>query len=133
MDQHRNFAPIARFTEWMQSGFKGDAEFVERDVVWHYFNPRLPQLSGDYRGREGLRDLFAQLTTETQGTFRTRPLRLEAFGDEIVVGHAIHQLRMEGRPIEVDAVVVWRIVGEQIVEAWDIPAVNTVRELAPGR
>ena len=35
------------------------------------------------------------------------------------------------RPVEalpdVDAVVVWRVVDGQIREAWDIPAVNTVR------
>ena len=34
---------------------------------------------------------------------------------------------IEGAPIEIDAVVVWRIVGGQIAEAWDIPAVNTAR------
>jgi len=30
-------------------------------------------------------------------------------------------------PIETDAVVVWRIVGGRLAEAWDIPAVNTAR------
>jgi hypothetical protein len=36
-------------------------------------------------------------------------------------------LVIEGAPIEIDAVVVWRIVGGQIAEAWDIPAVHTPR------
>lgn len=29
--------------------------------------------------------------------------------------------------IELDAIVVWRIVGGHLAEAWDIPAVNTPR------
>jgi hypothetical protein len=34
---------------------------------------------------------------------------------------------MEGRLIELDAVVIWRIVDNKIAEAWDIPAINTIR------
>ena len=29
--------------------------------------------------------------------------------------------------LDVDAIVVWRIVDGRISEAWDIPAINTVR------
>jgi predicted SnoaL-like aldol condensation-catalyzing enzyme len=34
---------------------------------------------------------------------------------------------LEGSSIEFDAVVVWRIVNGKVAEAWDIPAVNTIR------
>jgi predicted SnoaL-like aldol condensation-catalyzing enzyme len=32
-----------------------------------------------------------------------------------------------GTEIDFDAIVVWRIVDGRISEAWDIPAINTVR------
>ena len=32
-----------------------------------------------------------------------------------------------GTALDVDAIVVWRIVDGRISEAWDIPAINTVR------
>jgi hypothetical protein len=34
---------------------------------------------------------------------------------------------LEGIPLEIDVVVVWRIVDGKIVEAWDLPAVHTIR------
>ena len=36
---------------------------------------------------------------------------------------------LEGDTIEFDAVVIWRIVNDKFTEAWDIPAVNTVRSI----
>ena len=33
----------------------------------------------------------------------------------------------EGQTIEIDAVVVWRVVDNRMVEAWDIPAVYSPR------
>jgi len=32
-----------------------------------------------------------------------------------------------GTEIDIDAIVVWRIVDGRVSEAWDIPAINTVR------
>ncbi len=33
---------------------------LANDFVWHYFNPRIPDLEGDYRGVEGLKKFFAE-------------------------------------------------------------------------
>lgn len=51
-------------------------------------------------------------------------------GDELVVLQAKHMMTVKDTSFEVDAVVVWRVVENHFVEAWDIPAVNTIRPLA---
>lgn len=48
-------------------------------------------------------------------------------GDELLVAFATNTLSFGGAEIDVDAVVVWRVVDGQIREGWDIPAINTVR------
>lgn len=61
---------------------------------------------------------------------QVNPVDVRAVGDELVVVHACNRLELpakQGGPIEFDAVVVWRIVDGTIAEAWDIPAVHTVR------
>ena len=36
------------------------------DFIWHYFNPKLPDLEGDYRGLDGLKDFFCQVGQNEQ-------------------------------------------------------------------
>lgn len=62
----------------------------------------------------------------TQGTYKVEPQSVTAYGNELVVAHVKNTLAVEGQSLEVDAIVVWRIVGGRIVEAWDIPSVYTV-------
>ena len=104
----------------------GCASLFSEDFVWHYFNPKLPELQGDYVGLAGLNDFFQKLGALTRGAFKSEPQSATAYGDELVVAHARNTLTVEGRSIETDAIVVWRIVGGRIVEAWDIPSVYTV-------
>ncbi|MBW2377899.1 MAG: nuclear transport factor 2 family protein [Deltaproteobacteria bacterium] len=92
------------------------SDLFAEDFVWHYFNSHLPDLEGDYVGLGGLQAFFEKLGGVTGGTFEVEPISITPYGDELVVA-----------PIEIDAVVVWRIVGGQIAEAWDIPAVHTGR------
>lgn len=99
------------------------------DFVWHYFNPRLPELEGKHRGFEGLKGFFARLGERSNGSFRNSVIDARPMGDELVVTHVCNQMELDGDAIELDAVVIWRIVGSKIAEAWDIPAVNTVRTL----
>ena len=103
------------------------ATLFAEDFVWHYFNPRLTDLEGDYVGLGGLQAFFEKLGGVTGGTFEVEGISITPYGDELVVTHVRDRLVIEGAPIEIDAVVVWRIVGGQFAEAWDIPAVNTAR------
>ena len=95
------------------------------DFVLHFFNPRLPNVQGDYVGPTGFQDFFERLAGPTGGTFQVEPISVTAIGDELVVSHVKDRMQLDGQSIEIDAVVVWRIVGGYIAEAWDIPSVYT--------
>lgn len=100
---------------------------LAEDLVWHYVNPRLPEMDGDYRGIEGLKAFFAKLGNKSGGSFRSNHVETRTAGDELVVTQVCNSVMLEGSAIEVDAVVVWRIIDSKIAEVWDIPAINTVR------
>lgn len=97
------------------------------DFTWHYFNPELPELEGEYRGVEGLKKFFAELGGKSNRSFQVNPIDGHPAGDELVVTQVCNRMELDGRPIEFDAVVVWRIVNSKIAEGWDIPAINTIR------
>ncbi|MBT8272170.1 MAG: nuclear transport factor 2 family protein, partial [Bacteroidia bacterium] len=84
-----------------------------------------PDMQGDYMGRKGFMEFFGKIAGQTEGTFKVTPLSITAMGDEMVVTHVKDNMILEGQKIELDAVVVWRIVDGKIKEAWDIPAVYT--------
>jgi predicted SnoaL-like aldol condensation-catalyzing enzyme len=93
--------------------------------VWHYLNPKLPDLQGDYVGLKGLQAFFKTLGEKTAGTFKVEPVSVTAVGDELVVAHVRDTLTIQTQSIAIDAVAVWRIVNGRISEAWDIPSVYT--------
>lgn len=97
------------------------------NFIWHYFNPELPDLDGDYHGVEGLKSFFAKLGDRSKGSFHVNLIDGRPAGDELVVTQVCNQMDLDGRSFEFDAVVIWRIVENKIVEGWDIPAVNTIR------
>jgi len=119
---------IARAGACIQSGFadRHNHPFAD-DFVFHYINPQLPDLDGDYHGFDGTADLFARLEHLSETGLRNVPHSLTPYGDELLVAFATNTLSFAGAVIDVDAVVVWRVFDGQIHEAWDIPAVNTVR------
>ena len=123
-DEHPNISVLKRFNP---SDVAASADVFSEDVVFHYFNPALPDMQGDYAGRDGLQAFFAKMAKSTNGTFKVNPVSLTAFGDELVVSHVKNTMTFPDRQVEVDAVVVWRILDGRIVEAWDIPAVNTAQ------
>lgn len=121
-------APVIRVGEVLMSGFQAPAaDLFAEGFVFHYFNPRLADLSGDYEGLEGMKSFFGRLMAASEGTFRLDPISLTPFGDELVAAFATHTLTVGGADLEVDAVVLWRVVEGRLAEAWDIPAVNTAR------
>ena len=121
-DTHPNVALLSRFDP---ANVAGIADVLSEDFVWHFFNPRLPDLQGDHVGRDRLQVFFQKMHELTDGTFKVNPVSITAVGDELVVVHAKNTMVIEGQPIEIDAVVVWRILDGRIVEAWDIPAVHS--------
>lgn len=102
-------------------------ELFAPDAVFHYINPRLPDIQGDYVGMDGIRSLFEKIGAVTAGTFRVEPISISAMGDELVVMHNKNRLTLQGQSIETDVVLVWRIVDGRVVEVWDIPSVHTGR------
>ena len=125
---HPNAAVVIRAGELIASGFsEPDEDLFADDFVFHYFNKQLPELNGDYHGLDGMRSFFERLQTASKGSFRIEPISMTPFGDELVASYVTNRLTLASASLEVDALVVWRVVGGQILEAWDIPAVNTPR------
>jgi ketosteroid isomerase-like protein len=125
VSEHRNLLLVQRVAAAVQMGLMSDAADVfDRQVVWHYFNPRLPHLAGDYTGLDGIATFFDEIARETRGTFRMEPVTAAPIGDELVVTQGRITFSLAGRAIMTDAVVVWRIQDGRITEVWDIPAVH---------
>ena len=99
------------------------------NFVWHYFNPRLPELEGDHYGIEGLKSFFAKLGERSSGSFQVNVIDTRPVGDEFIVTQVCDQMDLDGNAMEIDAIVIWRMVNSKIAEAWDIPAINTVRTI----
>ena len=96
------------------------ADLFAPDVVFHYFNPNLPEMQGDYEGLEGIRSFFESIGEKSRGTFKVEPVSIDAVGEELVVVHSRNTLTLKDRHIALDVVVVWRIVDGRIAEVWDI-------------
>lgn len=121
-EEHPNISVLQRFDP---RNIAGSADVLAEDVVFHYFNPKLPEMQGDYVGLEGLQTFFEKIGGRTDGTFKVNPISATAVGDELVVAHTKNTMIFEDQQIEIDVVVVWRIVDGRITEVWDIPSVFT--------
>jgi len=100
--------------------------FTDR-FVWHFFNRKLVEVNGDYKGVEGLKEFFERLQLHTENTFLVEPVSLTPVGNELVITHVVDRMILNGKSIELDAIVIWRIVNGLIDEAWDIPALYADR------
>jgi len=112
---------IALIQQLDPANLAASSHIFSDDFVWHFFNPKLVEVHGDYMGVEGLKMFFERLQFQTDSTFLVEPVSLTPIGDELVVAHVIDRMVFNGEFIELDAVVVWRIVDNLIAEAWDIP------------
>lgn len=101
------------------------ADVFAEDAVFHFFNPKLPEVAGDYRGVEQIATFFAKMAGLTGGSFKVTVRDARAVGDELVVVQTLNEMTLAGAEIAVDVVVVWRFVDGKITEVWDIPAVFT--------
>lgn len=126
--QQANLDLVARVGPLVSSGVADrDEDLFADDFVFHFFNPRLPELAGDHYGLDGLCNFFERLREASNTGFHNEPHSLTPYGDELVVAYATNTVGVDGAVLDVDAIVVWRIVDGCIREAWDIPAINTVR------
>ncbi len=126
--QQANLDLVMRVGTLIHTGFAdSDEEVFADDFVFHYVNPRLGELDGDHHGYDGFRSFFERLHQESDTGFHNEPHSLTPYGDELVVAYATNTLSVAGTVIDVDAIVLWRIVDGRISEAWDIPAINSVR------
>jgi ketosteroid isomerase-like protein len=127
-----NVELLVQAGELIRTGFvdRDNHPFAD-DFVFHFFNPQLPDLAGDYHGFDGIADLFERLAELSETGFSQVHHSVTPCGDELLVAFATNTLGFDGTMIDVDAVVVWRVFDGQIHEAWDIPAVNTVRPHPP--
>ena len=121
---HPNIAVLQKFNP---ADVSASAGIIAEDAIFHYYNPFLPELQGEFQGRKGFVNFFEQIAAKTEGSFKVTPLSITPMGDELVVTHVKDNMTLDGEQIEVDAVVVWRIVDGKIKEAWDIPAVYTAQ------
>lgn len=118
---HPRFAVLGRFFELIAGRTTDAAGLFLENFVWHYSNPHLPELEGDYAGPEGLRAFFTKLGARMKGTFRLdHQPKVLYVGEELVAFHLHHVMEKDGEPLEADAVVVFRILEGRIAEAWDI-------------
>ncbi|WP_421724510.1 nuclear transport factor 2 family protein [Bauldia sp.] len=121
-DVHPNVALIQRLDP---RNMAAATDVFAEDVVFHYFNPRLPDMEGDYVGLAGIGRFFQTLATMSSGTFRVEPVAVTPVGDELVVVQTRNSLTMDDEDITIDVVVVWRIVDGRVKEVWDIPSAYT--------
>ncbi|MEM9557843.1 MAG: nuclear transport factor 2 family protein [Acidobacteriota bacterium] len=121
---HPNIALLERFDP---ENLAGCADLFAEDVVFHLFNPLLPDLQGDYVGASGIQSFFEKLAALAGEAFEVNPVSVTAVGDELVVVHRVQRMVLKGRQIESDVVVVWRMVDGRIAEVWDIPSVHAAR------
>ena len=122
--EHPNISILKRFNPADPNTV---AEVLAEDFVWHYINPELPEMEGDYLGLAGLTDFFKTIAGRTAGSFKVNPLSLIPLGDEIIITHVKDSMLLDGKQVEIDAIVVWCIVGGKIKEAWDIPMKHTAK------
>lgn len=122
--EHPNISILKRFNP---ADPNTAAEILAEDFVWHYINPKLSELEGDYFGLSGLKDFFQKLAGRTSGSFKVNPISISPLGDNLVVTLVKDTMSLEGKPIEIDAVVVWCIINSKIKEAWDIPIAHTAK------
>lgn len=117
VEEHPNVQLMKRFNPADPAGAEG---FFAEDVIWHYFNPNLPELEGDYVGTDGIRAFFQRVGEASQGTFKIEPVSITPVGDELVVVQVRDRLTFKGKTNALDVVVVWRIVDGRVAEVWDI-------------
>lgn len=121
-EEHPNVAVLRRFDP---ANLDETADVFAEDVVWHFYNPRIPELHGDYIGHAGIKTFFEKLRKLAGSSFKVNVISVTPVGNELVVVHRKQTMTLEDQQVESDVVVVWRIVNGRIAEVWDIPSIHS--------
>lgn len=70
-DEHPNISVLKRFTP---ADIAASADNFSKDVVIHYFNRVIPDMQGDYKGREELLSFFEKIAVKTNASFKVNPV-----------------------------------------------------------
>ena len=125
-DPQANIALVEQLPALVPDRLEEARDHFSDDFVWHYINPELPQIQGDYKGLDGLKTFFQKLGELTNDTFSVQIQKAHAVGHEFVMVHACPSMTIDGNAFETDAVVVWRMVDQRFQAAWDIPGLNSL-------
>jgi ketosteroid isomerase-like protein len=90
-------------------------DLFAEDIVWHY--PGQSSLAGDHVGRERVLWLLGQFAERTGDDYRAELQQVMA-NDDYAAGWARDVGRREGKTLDVNAVVVFRLQGDRVAEAW---------------
>lgn len=121
---HPNIDIIAKID---RNNMVANTDVFHADVVWHFFNPMVPEVAGSYHGLKGIEEFFGKVRSVGNGSFSIEPRGAWAIGDELVVVQTRNRLADGDATISFDVVVVWRIVDGRVREVWDIPAIYTAQ------
>ena len=120
--EHPNIKVLERLD---LTNLEASAEIIADDFIWHYYNPELLDLEGDYPGLSGLMNFFNKIGVLTGGSFKVDHIASCPLGDNLVVTLVEDTMILEGKPMKIEAVVIWCIMNGKIKEAWDIPVIET--------
>lgn len=132
MSEPQNHPNLALLNRVDHTNLAACADVFAQDVIWRFFNPKLPDVQGDYVGLAGIQEFFEKLMVRTEGTFEIRPVSATPVGDELVVVTTKNRLTLDDMRVETDVVVVWRFVDGKIAEVWDIPSVYAADQRLDG-
>jgi ketosteroid isomerase-like protein len=94
-------------------------ELFHEDVLWHYGGSSC--LAGDYHGLDEVFELFARRAALSHESYRLEVKQAIANDDFVtVIGRT--RAKREDASYEDSIVLVYRIEGERVVEAWAHPA-----------
>ncbi len=88
-------------------------ELFDADMVWRGEPTGI--LSGDYKGRDAVFAMFAQVGQETDGTFRTMPTTMAGAGDRVFVQLTVTGDR-KGRKLNAGEVLVFTLADGRVRE-----------------
>jgi len=77
--QHSNIELVKNFDP---TNLAAVAEDLVEDFTWHFINPQLREIQGDYFGIEGLSGFFKRMAGHTAGTFNANPISITPIGDK---------------------------------------------------
>ena len=116
MAEHPNVGLVKQGYEAFAKGDMATlADVLDENMVWHTSgnNP----LAGEYKGRDAVFKMFAQLVELSGGTFRNEPHDILA-NDEHAVALTRETARRQGKQLDEPSIQVYHIRDGKVTEAW---------------